>query len=257
MCLILFAYRQVPGIRLIALANRDEFYDRPTKAAHSWPDHQGMVAGQDLQSGGTWLGVRPNGRLAAITNYRDGLPKETHPASRGHIPLQFLASVQSPEAFITELIPRRHEYGDFNVLLHDETGLWHYCSATNEQTKVQPGVHGLSNQTLNSPWPKVMSGTWDLAQVLDEDFDADKLLNLMYDTHLPDDMDLPDTGVGLDWERTLAPLFIQSPDYGTRSTTLVIVYESGRIEFVECSHDAPSNPQNGEEQRQIFELNPA
>lgn len=254
MCLILFAYQQVPGIRLIALANRDEFYARPTESAHTWPDRNDIIAGKDLQSGGTWLGVTPNGRMAAVTNYRDGLPTEPNTASRGELPIEFLASNLTAQAYIAQLRTKRSDYGGFNLLLLDQTGLWHYCSVTDESSSVKPGVHGLSNHSLNTPWPKVVQGTWDLAQMVDGDVNADRLLELMYDAQYPEDSDLPDTGVGLDWERTLSPLFIQSPDYGTRSTTLVMVHESGRIEFAEVTH--PQGRMGDPSESRRFVLNP-
>lgn len=254
MCLILFAYRHIPGIRLLALANRDEFYDRPSEAMHMWDDPPEMLGGKDLLSGGTWLGVCPDGRLAAVTNYREGLPTQTFPASRGKIPLDFLNSAESAETFIQTLKDRRTRYATFNLLLMDQTGLWHYCSADNQHQQVEAGIHGLSNQTLDTPWPKVVLGTWDLSRALDLDLGWEQLLGLMQNQEMPEDSQLPDTGVGLDWERMLSPLFIQSADYGTRSTTLVIVYEDGRIELRELIHP-PDRAADDEEATQTFRLN--
>lgn len=250
MCLILFAYKQVPGIPLIALANRDEFYDRPTEPLHHWSNPADLIAGRDQQSGGTWLGVQPTGRWAAVTNYRAGMPTETFPASRGHIPLDFLRQSQPASEFMDALHAQRNAYAPFNSLLMDQSGLWHYCSALGTRTAVEPGVHGLSNHSLDTPWPKVVEGIWNLTRLLDDDFTSEELLRMMMDPTPAEDACLPETGVSLEWERKLSPVFISSDDYGTRSTTLLMMYASGRIELTERSY-TENNPDGAFEDRTL------
>ena len=155
MCLIAFAWKAHSEIRLIVGANRDEWHDRPASPAAWWKDHPHILAGRDLQAGGTWMGVTRSGRFAAVTNFRDPSDKKSTARSRGELVTAFLLSAQAPHAFLTELKPRAHEYNGFNVIVGDATSLAYFSSHDRKIDALEPGVYALSNHRLNEPWPKV------------------------------------------------------------------------------------------------------
>ena len=253
MCLLLFAYRQHPRYPLILLANRDEFYARPAAPAALW-ENPSIVAGRDLEAGGTWLGARAGGRIAAVTNVREpGRPEPENARSRGDIPTGFLAVDNTPMAFAQGLAGDR--YRGFNTLLFDVRSEQAPICAGNRHTPfpMAVGVHGISNGAADAPWPKVLRGKSALAQLvsaLAEDAPPSALLvpamDLLQDRIQPPDTSLPDTGVGLALERALSPIFVQTPshifgsdrggDYGTRASTLVVADNTGTVHFWEQSY---------------------
>ena len=234
MCLILWANACHPRYRLILAANRDEFYRRPTGAAAYWPDCPGVVGGRDLQAGGTWLAVGRNGRLAALTNYRDPAATAPDALSRGHLVQDFVCGDAVPKDYLTEVHDRRGAYNDFNLIVAEGGQMWYLSSRGQGPEPVAPGIHGLSNHLIDTPWPKVAGGKAELARLTAADEVApDALLALLTDRRQPEDARLPDTGVGLRWERRLAPRFIVSPRYGTRSATALLVTRQGRATFCE------------------------
>lgn len=243
MCLIVWAQDVHPRYKLILLANRDEFYERPTQGAHTWEHPPGIIAGKDLQAGGTWMGLHPRKGLAAVTNYRDpGLLKEQAP-SRGELPLQYLASAQSSLNYLVRLHPKAGAYNGFNLLLFDGRDMMYYSNIERIIKKVDKGVHGLSNALLDTPWPKVQRCKQALMEQIESHLERElplgDLFAIMEDTWCPPDDQLPATGVPLEWERALASPFIRTPNYGTRLTSIILWDRHDRVEFIEKWHATP------------------
>lgn len=236
MCLILMAYRVRPGYELVVAANRDEFHDRPTAPLTFWDDSPQVLAGRDLREGGSWMGITRAGRFAALTNYRD--PHHALPGapSRGHLVSDYLQGAEPARAYLDRLIPRAGAYNGFNLLLGDETGLYYYSNRAGGVRRLGPGLYGLSNHLLDTPWPKLERGRRALSRVLDRESDPtpEELLCLLADRTPAPDAELPATGVPLEWERWLSPIFIDAaPGYGTRSSTALVVDSRGRVQMVE------------------------
>ncbi|TBU96126.1 NRDE family protein [Phytopseudomonas dryadis] len=225
MCLIVLAWRPGHALPLLVAANRDEFYARPSAGLGEWADSPGLVAGRDLQAGGTWLGSSPGGRFAALTNIRDpGAVQGSR--SRGELPLRFLRDDQPPERFLNGLRAEADDYSGFNLLVGDRQQLWHFNSHNGQARALPAGIHGVSNADLDTPWPKLQRAKAALAQALDG-ADEERLFALLGDREKPEDHALPDTGVGLATERLLSSVFIASPNYGTRASTLVQLHADG------------------------------
>ncbi len=244
MCLLLFSHQAHARYHLVVAANRDEWYGRATEQAHPWADRSGTIAGVDVAGGGTWLGVTSTGRFAALTNYRD--PRDMRPASpgepsRGELVRGFLQGDDAPEAHLARVASSAHRYRGFNLVAGDTRTLAYTSNRAAGVTRIEPGIHGLSNHLLDTPWPKVRRGTAALGALLDGDRDADveALLAMMCDDTIAPDAELPDTGVGLAMERRLSPMFIRMPGYGTRCTTVLLLSRTGLLTFVERTH-APS-----------------
>ncbi|NJN46167.1 MAG: NRDE family protein [Candidatus Competibacteraceae bacterium] len=235
MCLILFAYQTHPRYRLLLAANRDEFYARPTVPAAFWHEAPEVLAGRDLQGGGTWLGVTRQGRFAAITNYRNPSDFRSDAPSRGELISQFLRGKESPQAYLDVVARHGQDYNGFNVLVGDSTALWYYSNQSGSPRRLEPGIHGLSNHLLNTSWPKVEWGRRKLGELLaaDEEPTTVDLFELLANRTRAADSDLPNTGVSLEWERKLSSFFIESPGYGTRSSTLVRITSAGELSLTE------------------------
>ena len=240
MCLILLAYDVHPDYRLILAANRDEFYDRPTLPMAFWEDHPDILAGRDLKGGGTWLGITRSGRIAAITNYREpGGPKPDAP-SRGHLVSDFLSADTPSRDYLEAVSAAGQSYSGFNLIVGDVSGLFYYSNRGAGIHRLDPGWYGLSNHLLNTPWPKVEKGIALLkTAVLNADtVNIDPIFHLLKNNEIPPDDRLPDTGVGMAWERILSPMFIQSPGYGTRSSSVILVARNGRAQVAEQTFEA-------------------
>lgn len=234
MCVIFFAHKVHPHYPLIALANRDEFYDRPTAVAGRWPDHPQIFAGRDLLAGGTWLGVTDSGRFAAITNYREtDSPKGR--LSRGDLVADFLKGNGSPSEYIAKIKAKGDEFSGFNLLAGIATDELYYFSNRGGLTKLlQPGIYGLSNHALNTAWPKVTRGLGVFESLIcSETISKEDCFALLTDETIAADEDLPNTGVGVDRERQLSPILIRTPNYGTRSSTVVLFDRDGRCDLEE------------------------
>ena len=217
MCLIAFDWQPGGSLPLLLAANRDEFYARPT-AAMAWWEGRPILAGRDLQAGGTWLGVRPDGRFAALTNHRDPKAMKDGAPSRGQLPVRFLAGGESASAFLEALRSEAVVFSAFNLLLFDGQELLGYESRADRLVSFEPGVHAVSNGAFNEPWPKVEALKAGLAQ---GELDDEALLTLLADAHVYGDDRLPQTGVSAAWERALSPTFIRTPTYGTRASTIL------------------------------------
>ena len=236
MCLVNFHFQDHPVYKLIVVANRDEFYERPTATADFWEDHPTILAGRDLLQMGTWLGVTKGGRFAALTNYRDPRLMETGRFSRGDIVRDFLANGDNPVDFIQKLAGNKESYGGYNIVIGDGNQLFHYNNILDETNEIFSGTHSLSNHTLNTPWPKVEKGKKrlrDYACSTLGELQLDSLFNIISDQSKANDEELPNTGVGLEMERLLSPMFIKIPSYGTRSSTVLLIDQEDNITFVE------------------------
>lgn len=238
MCLIAFAYKTHPDFPIIIIANRDEFYERPTEAVHFWQDSPHILAGRDLRMNGSWLGVSKSGRFAAITNYRDPNRPETGQLSRGTILQSFLNTEQTSADFVEELRGNKDLYGGFNVLLYDGKQMQHYNNVFDEHTVVPPGVHSISNATLNTPWPKVTFAAKVLQQAVDDEtIETNQLISLLANHETAPDDSLPDTGVGIYLERALSASFVQLANYGTRCSTALTISKNGYIHLQERTYE--------------------
>lgn len=239
MCLILLANEAHPDYRLVLAANRDEFYARPTAPAARWTDAPDVVAGRDLRDGGTWLGVTEQGRWAALTNYRDPAEFGRAGPSRGHLVAGFLRGSHAPEEYAALIARSMHEISGFNLLLGDAGGAWWISNrAPDLAGPLEPGIHGVSNALLNTPWPKVVRGKREMERLLSPGSTPtpERLVELLLDRTEAADHELPATGVSRELERALSSLFIATAGYGTRSSTALLIYRSGRIELVERTH---------------------
>jgi uncharacterized protein with NRDE domain len=243
MCLILFAWKAHPSYPLILAANRDEFYDRPSQPADFWKDHPRVLAGIDLQEKGTWLGVAKDGRFAAVTNYRDPSSWRPDAPSRGQLVSRFLTGSEDPGDYLQKMSGKAHRYNGFNLLAGDVRDLFVY-SNRDRILKLDPGIYGLSNHLLDSPWPKVKRGKKLLAAALERTGQAleDALFDLLANRRVAPDAALPQTGVTLEWERMLSPMFIKTPVYGTRASTVLLIARNGRIRFVEKTFNGADEP---------------
>lgn len=234
MCLIVFAYDCHPDYRLILAANRDEFYRRPTAAAGFWADCPGVLAGRDLEAMGTWLGITESGRFAALTNYRDPAAHKADARSRGELVQAYLCGRLSPGEYLAGVREGGCLYNGFNLLVGDAGSLLYYSNRSGAIETVTAGIHGLSNRLLDTPWPKVERAKAHLAECVAASGAApEPLFTLLADRSAATDNELPDTGVGLAWERLLSPVFIASPDYGSRSSTVLAIDRHGRVDFYE------------------------
>ena len=234
MCLILFAYQFHPQFRLVLAANRDEYLIRKTASLSFWQDAPHVLAGRDLDKGGTWLGVTRNGRFAAVTNYRDPNIRQKDGPSRGHLVSEYLRGGSSPLLYLNELKMTADRYNGFNLLVGNRESLYYFSNRENIVKVLEPGVYGLSNHLLDTPWPKVERGKKRLEMHLDNDaIDPNRILDILSDRQRPDDEELPYTGVSLDWERMLSPIFIAGDDYGTRSSTVLLIGNGTGISMTE------------------------
>lgn len=238
MCLIVFAWRPGHELPLVLAGNRDEFYSRPTLPLAAWEETPGLYAGRDLEAGGTWLGVGPGARFAALTNIR--IPRQPpFGRSRGELCVQFLRSGLGPEAFLADLAPRANQYSPFNLLVGDADQLWLLNSREGSRTQLSAGLYGLSNAALDTPWPKLDKAKALLGEcLLAPRPEPAALLDLLHDGEQPSDARLPDTGIGLDTERLLSSIFIASSSYGTRASTVLLAHADGSRLLVERSYGA-------------------
>lgn len=229
MCLIVLGWKQQPDCALIVAANRDEFHRRPTAALDFWPDAPQVLAGRDLQSGGSWMGVTRDGRFAALTNYRDPPAQRNDARSRGELVAAFLQGRMSAVDHARQTCREAAAYNGFNLLLGDgETLVWvgHRHGDEARMQELAAGIHALSNHLPGTPWPKLLRARDGFAHALHETDPMSRqqaLFRMLRDPTPADDADLPDTGVGIEWERRLSPVFIAGEDYGTRSSTVLTV----------------------------------
>ena len=248
MCLILFAYKVVPGCPLIVAANRDEWFSRPATPAGFWKDFPDIIAGRDVQAGGTWLGISTRGRFAALTNFRNQNDRRPDAPTRGALVSAFLAGNMTARVFIDDLSGSASDYNGFTMLAGDASGLFCYSNRGDEPIEVHPGVHGLSNHLLDTPWPKVVKGRDGLEKLLIHTRRAEDYLDLMDDS-VPPEEQMPQLGPAQDWERSLSSMRIMKGDYGTRCSTAVRWSEGGESELSERTYH-----RNGEVEGEVHHV---
>ena len=244
MCLIIFSWQPEMDYSLILAANRDEFYSRPTRPLHHWEDNPDILGGRDDQGQGSWLAVNRQGKIAAITNYRE-VPAINSQQSRGQLVSDFLRKNIKATDYLSLIKSQDTFYAGFNLLIGDQTGLHYYSNRSQQAFSLQPGVYGLSNHLLNTPWPKLQKATNQLARLLRSNQynpPVASLLKLMNDTAKPSDAELPDTGIGLEKERLLSSCFIKSKNYGTRNTSILKWSSQGRLDWYEHLFEPQGRP---------------
>ena len=239
MCLVVFANNVHKNYKLIFAANRDEFYNRPTEQAEFWNNYPDLLAGKDLQAGGTWMGITKQGRFVAITNFRDLRNFKENAPSRGKLTLDFLVNEIGPEEYYKSLKSTLNDYNGFNLLLGNINELYYFSNKNYGLKKLEPEIYGLSNALLDTPWPKVAKSKSYLKKIIDQqEIHPWEVLNILSDTMLAKDEELPDTRVGLELERLLSPVFTRMEKYGTRCSTIVMVDKNDNVKFVEKSYFA-------------------
>jgi uncharacterized protein with NRDE domain len=253
MCLVLLALDSHPVYSVVLAANRDEFYDRPTAPAVFWDSAPSILGGRDLKAGGTWLGVSRTGRLAAVTNFRQGEREQPAPRSRGHLVADFLTGSTGTPQYMERVRAESQLYNGFNLIAGDSGGFFYYSNREGAVRRLGPGVFGLSNHLLDTPWPKVAAAKSGFGELLESrgSEQIERLFALLSDRSRPPDDLLPSTGVSREWERLLSSAFIVSDGYGTRSSTVVLIGRDGNIVFVERTF-GPNGEPDGETR---FKLN--
>lgn len=238
MCLIFISVEDHPRYKLIVAANRDEFYQRKTAAADYWQDHPEILGGRDLEAKGTWMAINKNGRIAMVTNYRDIRNIKPTAPSRGALVTDYLLEAGSPENYLNQLAVKDETYNGYNLIAGNPEELWYHSNYKKGVYKLSPGLHGLSNHLLDTPWPKVERGLDKMKKILaGENISCSQLFEVLFDDAVAADDKLPDTGVGLDRERVLSSMFIKSPGYGTRCSTVVLIDKSNNVQFSERVYD--------------------
>jgi len=223
---------------LVVAANRDEFYNRKTAPAAFWEDHPRLLAGRDLQAMGTWMGINKNGRVSMLTNYRDLSNIKPQAPTRGKLVSNFLITNSTPNTYLDAINPLATSFNDFNILLGTADDLWYYSNKQMKKTMLGSGVYGLSNHLINTPWPKVEAGKEALHNELKNDkVEIENLFATLKSEEKADRDRLPDTGVGIEMERMLSPMFIKSSEYGTRCSTVLLIDKDNHVNFVERTYD--------------------
>ncbi|APG24708.1 MULTISPECIES: NRDE family protein [Syntrophotalea] len=233
MCLIVVAHRAHPDYALVLAANRDEYYRRPTAAAAFWSDAPQVLAGRDLQGGGTWLGVTSQGRWAALTNVRGSRSVSAAP-SRGLLVSGYLRGDEAPRNYLERIAAQAHRYAGFNLLAGDSRTLACFSNDDGGLQVLAPGCYGLSNHHLDTPWPKLERAKNRVKKLLARpDFDPGQLWKVLADRHLPPAEALPETGLPGYMERALGAIFVHLPDYGTRCSTVLAITYDGHVSLIE------------------------
>lgn len=241
MCLIVFAWQVVPGAPLIAAANRDEYYDRPSAPAGAWPEHPKVYAGRDLKGGGSWMGISQEGvhgpRFAALTNIRGPQERREDAPSRGALVADFLAGRLTAEQYVHQIAKGSEAYNGFNLVLGDRERLfWFSNRGANDERNgklLAPGIYGISNSLLDAPWPKVVRTKAQFASLLCQGAPEDAFFEMLADTTRAPDLRLPDTGIELHLERELSAVCIETDGYGTRTSTVVKLWADAPAELHE------------------------
>lgn len=245
MCLVAFAWRAHPKYRLILAANRDEFHSRPAEPLHWWPDSPGVLAGRDRKAGGTWLGISKTGRFATVTNYREDLQREHRGRSRGELVTGFLMSTGSPLQYCSNLEPA--DFAGFNLLAMEGESAAYVSNRGDEARELAPGIYGLSNASLDTPWSKVLRSKAAMQSLLQERkerrLDPAPLFDMLSDAEPASNDDYAGTGLPPELARAVSSPFISTPDYGTRCSTVVLVSSAGAVEIWERRFNRSGEPE--------------
>ncbi len=236
MCLLLLAYKTHPVYKLILAANRDEFYERQTAPLNNWKDHPELYAGKDLKGKGTWLGITKSGKIAAVTNYRDMTKIKLDAPTRGNLITRFLLENITAADYSKQLLKTSDLYNGYNLVYGRIDDLYYFSNILKESVELTPGIHGLSNHLMDTPWPKVIKSKKEFSQILKESNPSDnRLFELLKDNEVFTDETLPDTGLGKELERLVSPIFTLTEKYGTRSSSLIFVDNNDNVTFTEKS----------------------
>ncbi|MCP4713937.1 MAG: NRDE family protein [Deltaproteobacteria bacterium] len=257
MCLILLAYKTHPAYRLILAANRDEFYSRPTEPLAFRGTNGSILCGEDREGGGTWLAMSTTGRIAAITNFRGHYCTGTKPPSRGLLVTSCVTARKNLRMLLQEIAAQSRCYNGFNLLAGDSESLYYLSNRKAGIHPLDPGIYGLSNHFLDTPWPKITTGKARFNDFVNggAQIDTEALFQLLHDRTLPTDQQLPDTGVGMEWEKILAPLFIESDIYGTRTTSIILISTQGQVNFLERTHSITGTDRQEKTREYTFSIN--
>jgi uncharacterized protein with NRDE domain len=239
MCLLVLAWKHHPRYRLILAGNRDEFHDRPAAPLNWWQDDPRILGGRDLKASGTWLGVARSGRFGVVTNYRDlQAPVENAP-SRGQLIPRFLTGATSPKEFLDDLRGAAPRYSGFNLLVGGTRALYYFSNRGPNPRALAPGVYGLSNHLLDTPWPKLARTRERFNALLSQpEIAPEDLFAMLADREQATGTDLPSTGLPEDWERVVSAPFIVNERYGTRCSSVLLVERTGRTILQERRFDA-------------------
>ena len=253
MCLLTFAWKTHPEYKLIFASNRDEFYKRNTAPAQYWDNAPNVLAGKDLEAGGTWMGIHRNGRFTALTNYRDIENIKSQAPSRGMLTLDYLQGTNAPQTYLEGIFSNIDAYNGFNLLTGTPEELYYLSNYEHKIRKLEPGIYGLSNALLDSDWFKVNRLKTKFTDIIEQaDFSTQTLLDTLQDTTKPQDNQVQQTGLPMDRERMLSSVFIESPNYGTCSSAIILMDYNNQVSFVERVY----NTSNGsvKEQNISFEI---
>jgi len=233
MCLVLIAIGVVPRTPLLLLGNRDEFHGRASAPAQPWQEDARVAGGRDLVAGGSWLAAHSGGRFATVTNVRSGVPA-TAPKSRGALVRDFVLGGEAIDACLRGVHDDIDEFGAFNLVVGDADDVRILSSTGGGAMKLGAGIHVVSNGAPGVHWPKTqrLLSRFE-AWLADGNDDTSAALDLLHDETHPADAELPDTGVGLDLERILAPVFIRGERYGTRASSLLVRRDDGSVQLRE------------------------
>ncbi len=241
MCLLSFCWKQHPRYKLVLIANRDEFYARPTKEMYYWEDHPSVLAGRDLEAGGTWMGTNQKGFFTALTNFRDPQNIKKEAPSRGQLTADFLINSPDPRAYLEELKIRAAEYNGFNLLVGTADELYYYSNYAPEIQALRPGLYGLSNHLLDTPWYKVEKLKAAFKEAIQVDDPAhEELLSILHNPTVAPDEQIQQTGLSQDQERMLSSLFIKSKSYGTHSSSILKIDYQNRVWVHERRYSPPA-----------------
>lgn len=239
MCIAVFAWKIHPDYPLVFAGNRDELHARLSLPAGFWEDAPRVLGGRDLKAGGTWLGVSTGGRFALVTNYRDGPAPQSGPRSRGELTADFLRGTAAPPHYLQEIRSHMDEYAGFSLIVGERDALWYFSNRGGEPPRaITPGIHGLSNHLLDTPWPKVTLSKTRLQSLLARDAcDDQALFELLNDRRPAPEQALPDTGIGRERERQISPVFVVHPQYGSRCSNVIFFARDGSIRSSERRFD--------------------
>lgn len=241
MCLVAFAWQAHPRYRLLLAANRDEFHARPAAPLGWWEDAPSVLAGRDLAAGGTWLAIGDTGRFATVTNYRETLSMQPAERSRGELVTRFVASDDTPLEFLQGIDSRR--YAGYSLLAATPGAIAYASNRGDAPRALEPGLYGLSNASLETPWPKVRRSKARLAELLKNDtVEAEALFELLADREPAPLGEAEAEGVPPELARAVSAPFIVTPEFGTRCSTVLSVATSGEVRIVERRFDSAGNP---------------
>lgn len=237
MCLLAFNWKNHPDYKLILVANRDEFFERPSEALHEWPS--GFFGGKDLRAGGTWLGMHPNGRFAAITNFRDLKIQKEFSKSRGDLVKNYLEGDDDPLGYLQSIEKEKAEYDGFNLLVGNQESLYYLSNKADGIKELVKGIFGLSNALLETPWPKLTKAKNSLVHHIESGvFEPEKLMQGQQSRETASEDTLPDTGATPEQEKLLSAQFINVGNYyGTINSTVLLWKHNGQVEMMERKFD--------------------